>query len=82
MVDDFGFLAENAGGGPGLDVCGDGIPHVLGLEQLHSSFARRVRESVDHIKDCFPKRRRNPRSRSPSTCIADDGRSLGYLDLF
>ena len=82
MANDFGFLARNAGGRPGFDVCGDGVPHVLGLEQLHCRLARRVREAMYHVENCFPKRRRNPGFRGPSTGVTDDGRSLGYLDLF
>ena len=78
----FSFLARDAGGRPGFHVSSDGVPHVLGLEQLDRCLARRMREAMHHVEDCFPEGGRHPGSRGTSTGVADDRRSLGYLDLF
>ena len=53
MSDDFCFLAGDAGGRPGSDVGGDGVPHVLGFDELDRCLAGGVRQAVHHIEDCF-----------------------------
>ena len=71
MAVDLGLLTWNAGKSPSIGVLRDAVPDKLLFQEGRSKMGRRVSEAMDEVEDVSTELKRNPRSRTAGTDVAE-----------